>query len=155
MLGRCPSRPHALWPPLLQELPPAHGRAILNILSHVSSTTVQQTRSCDVHRVEKRSRDLGSQSCDLRPEGHPGGSSWEIRSRSRLDRQHITYEFPPAFHNLPMSEERRESVAGFCREFERADEQAVEGGGICFRERAVLVRANVVGYEEQHVCVKP
>jgi hypothetical protein len=46
-------------------------------------------------------------------------------------------------------------VAGFRREYERADEQAVEGSGICLRERAVLASANFVGYQEQHVYVNP
>lgn len=44
-------------------------------------------------------------------------------------------------------------MAGF-RVYHGTDGQAVEGGGLCFGEWSVSVRADLVGYEEQHVCVK-
>jgi hypothetical protein len=155
MLGRCPSRSNALWPPLLQALPAAHGRAIPNRMPHVSRTTFQQTRPGDVRRVEKRSRHLGSQSRHLLPANATGGSGWKICSRSRLAREHESYDFPPAFHDLPVSNQSRELVAGFCGVYDGADAWAVEGCGFCFGDWVVFICADVVGHEEQHVCIKP
>lgn len=45
-------------------------------------------------------------------------------------------------------------MARFRDVYRGADGQTVEGGGLCFGERAVSVCADAVGHEEQDVCVK-
>ena len=124
-------------------------------MPHVSRPALQQTRPGDVHRIEKRSRHLSSQSRHLLPATIARGSSWKICSRSRLAREHESYDFPPAFHDLPVSNERRELVARFCGVYDGADARTVEGRRLCFGDWVVFVCADVVGYEEQHVCVRP
>jgi hypothetical protein len=100
-----------------------------------------------VRSVEKRSRYLGSQSCYLLAEAGTRAASWQICSSNCLVREHVSHGLLPLFHNLPVSEERRELVAGFCNTH-GTDPRPVAVGVLRFGDRSFRVLPEIVGHKE-------